>query len=199
VIIRFSGTRLNGFFIIIGSAIILAPLMILIQSREDKFVKKFKNGVVKKIVLFTDPKLNYLPDKVIPKSEFMDSKIPLGNPDSKYLGGDFVSGKRGDVEFRFSQINAKARSQSSKSNDEVNVFQGIMFICRFNKPFTKEHFVLPMLRQLLWALLGNRFRNLTHVAHPSLDLKISNLKRSSLFIVRTKLSADIFFLFRSWK
>ncbi|MDY0079144.1 MAG: DUF3137 domain-containing protein [Ignavibacteriaceae bacterium] len=159
------------FFIIIGSAIILAPLMILIQSREDKFVKKFKNGVVKKIVLFTDPKLNYLPDKVIPKSEFMDSKIPLGNPDSKYLGGDFVSGKRGDVEFRFSQINAKARSQSSKSNDEVNVFQGIMFICRFNKPFTKEHFVLPDVAAAALGVTGESLQKLNPCRPPLVRLE----------------------------
>jgi len=159
------------FVLIIGSIFLMVPLMLFINSRENKFVMKFKEGVIRKIVGFIDSSFYYAPNQSIPQSEFIESKISIGIPDSRYYGSDFISGQRGDVKFRFSQVTAKEKSKSSKSNDDTLIFQGVMFITKFNKKFTKEHFILPDIAEKALGMAGESLQKLNPNRPPLVKLE----------------------------
>ncbi|MHC1738328.1 MAG: DUF3137 domain-containing protein [Ignavibacteriaceae bacterium] len=169
------------FLIIIGSVFLMVPLMLFINSKENKFVLKFKETVVKKIVAFIDDSLSYLPDRSIPQADFVESKIFFGTPDSHYSGSDFVSGERGDVKFRFSQVSAKEKSKSTKSNDDITLFRGILFITKFNKKFTKEHFVLPDIAEKAFGIAGESLQKLNRFRPPL--VKLENIEFEEHFAV----------------
>ena len=169
------------FLIIIGSVFLMIPLILFINTKEKKFVLTFKEQVVKRVIAFIDASLSYIPERSLPQTDFMESKIFFGTPDSHYSGSDFVSGQRGDVKFRFSQVSAKQKSKSTKSNDDITLFQGILFVTKFNKIFTKEHFVLPDIAEKAFGIAGESLQKLNRFRPPL--VKLENVEFEEHFAV----------------
>jgi len=123
------------------------------------YVTDFKSLVIEKIVRFIDENLNYNPNGCIPKSTFMLSKIFTTKPNI-YKGDDFVSGKVGATQIRFSELNAVYESGSGKNRHRTTVFRGIFFIGDFNKHFIGETIVLPDTAEKLFGRLGQKLQSL---------------------------------------
>ncbi len=119
----------------------------------------FKVSIIKRLVSFVDEQLKYNPKKHIKQSEFNASKIFNIKPNI-YKGDDYVSGKIGQTEIRFSELDAKHESGSGKNRTVVQIFKGLFFIADFNKHFRGRTVVLPDTTEKLFGKLAQTFQKL---------------------------------------
>ena len=127
----------------------------------------FKNKVIKRIVKFISPNLNFSPyEKEVSGKEFLESGIfrhsifyPTG-----YYAEDFVEGKLGKVKIRFYEIDGKdpifpyTGKKTYDGRVEKISFYGMFFIADFNKSFNGHTLVLPEKRinRLQWITASGR-------------------------------------------
>ena len=132
-----------GIGVIVASVIITVAISYFIISGDGRgYVHEFKVYVIAKIVHFIDGNLSYNPMKHIPKSTFMLSQIFKTKP-NRYNGDDYVSGKVGQTEIQFCELDAKYENGSGKNHTVTIVFKGLFFIGDFNKHFASQTVVLP--------------------------------------------------------
>ena len=124
------------------------------------YVKRFKIGIIGKIVNFIEPNLVYSKDKCIPEPIYMESNIFPRRPD-RYRGEDYVTGMVGKTEIAFSEIHSeyKIETRDRKGGRHEywhTVFKGIFFIADFHKDFSGETLVLPDTAERLFGnVLGS--------------------------------------------
>ncbi|MBI9082380.1 MAG: hypothetical protein JEZ11_02205 [Desulfobacterales bacterium] len=80
----------------------------------EKYVEGFKSTVIPSIIGFVNENLTYSPDRCIPRSTFMESRIFRKKPDN-YSGEDLVYGKIGATSIRFSEIDASYEKRHTRS------------------------------------------------------------------------------------
>ena len=135
----------------VGPAVIIPVILCLIIGGgvcallTRGYVTEFKSLVIEKIVRFIDESLNYEPQRCIPKSTFMLSKIFTTKP-NRYKGDDFVSGRVGATRIQFSELNAVYESGSGKNRSRHTVFKGTI--------------VLPDTAQKLFGRFGQKLQSL---------------------------------------
>lgn len=135
-------------------------LIFLLIGMKSKFIERFKNEIIKEIVTFLDPNLSYYPNKYISLSEFSSSRLFKWEAE-KYSGDDYISGKIGTTEIRFSEIHAFYRvkkSNGDKDNFE-KLFGGMFIIADFNKNFRGRTYVLPDLWERKIGKLAQFFQS----------------------------------------
>ena len=123
------------------------------------YSKNFKSRIIGKLVRFIDPNLAYYPDRCIPKSTFMLSKIFTTKP-NRYKGDDLVSGKVGATQIQFSELHAEHQSGSGKNKHRYTIFRGLFFVGDFNKDFVGWVVVLPDTAERLFGRIGQKLQAL---------------------------------------
>ena len=145
------------FFIPVILCIITGAVVCHYMTRGN--FARFKSLVIRKIVRFIDENLNYDADEYIDKTTFMLSKIFTTKP-NRYKGDDFVWGKTGATEIKFSEIKAEHESGSGKNRRRYTIFKGLFFIGDFNKHFTCETVVLPDTAEKLFGHFGQKLQSM---------------------------------------
>ena len=118
---------------------------------------EFKMAIIERLVNFVDSQLSYNQGGCVKQSEFNASKIFHTKP-NRYKGDDYVSGKIGQTEIRFSELDAKYESGSGKNRTVVQIFKGLFFIADFNKHFHGRTVVLPDTSEKMFGRLGQKLQ-----------------------------------------
>jgi hypothetical protein len=193
----FTMQPIHLIFALVFSLIIFG---IITYFMTRNYVNEFKNKIIRKIISFIDPELNYSPRSCIPKTVFMASKIFKTKP-NRYKGDDLVHGKVGQTKIRFSELHAEYESGSGKNRSRRTVFKGLFFIADFNKHFRSDTIVLPDTAENLFGGFGkilqswNVFRgNLIKLEDPEFEklfVVYGNDQIEARYILSTSLMARI--------
>jgi hypothetical protein len=131
------------------------PLIILTGSiitwsfwaHDRKFHRDFKEGVIRRIVNFISPWLEYEPHNFVGADSFVQSRIFLNRVD-RYKGDDMVHGLIDKTQLWFSEIKAEYKTTTTNSKGQTRtqwhtLFKGLFFVADFNKHFQTSTVVLP--------------------------------------------------------
>lgn len=160
---------ITGFFIYLGA----------IHKSKEKFRKSYKEQIIKPIIKFIHPSLEYDPDNFIQNHEFARSQIFLENADT-YSGDDLVKGQIDKTKIRFSEVHASYTTQSKNQHKET-IFDGIFFIADFNKNFKGKYYVLPDSAERIFGKFGQKFQKLATNRGKLVELEDPDFER--LFVV----------------
>lgn len=147
IIEDFLGTM---FVLSLITAIILAVIFFLISRG---YTKDFKILIIDQIVRFIDKNLIYYQSRYVPKSVFVDSQIFRTKP-NQYKGDDYVTGRIGDTQIQFSEIDANVKAPGYS-----NQFRGLFFVADFNKNFKGQTVVLPDSAEYFFGRLGKNLQS----------------------------------------
>jgi len=155
------GNLIALLFPLIGGG---AIFMLAMKFFSQGYVGDFKTTIIDKIVHFIDQSLNYDPHNCLSESTFRSCEIFQKRPD-RYQGDDFVYGKIGKTEIKFSEIHAeyKTESRDSKGRRQTHwhtIFKGMFFMGDFNKDFAGLTVVLPDTAERLFGRLGRKLQSL---------------------------------------
>ena len=133
------------------------------RATTRNYVSDFKQKIIRKIVSFIDETLTYNPDASIPMAWFTGSDIFKRYPD-RYKGDDFVEGKLGATEIKFSEIHAEYKTETTDSKGRRQthwhtIFKGLFFVADFNKNFKGKTVVLPDTAERIFGHLGKMFQS----------------------------------------
>jgi len=146
--------------------IILTSLaaIILLGIYGRSFRSEYKTRIISRVAAFADEGLTYSPDSVIPKEEFVRSRIFLHSCD-QYSGEDHFKGKIGKTEIEFSEVTARYLSNTgpgSKQKEDYYVyFRGLFIIADFNKNFKTQTVVLPDRAEKLLGKFGQSLQSVS--------------------------------------
>ncbi len=134
--------------ILIASFVIIVTVMIFfffsMGKEYNKYRAIFKENVIRKIINFISPDLNYEPNNYIPITDFKTANFFPKNHISNYSGDDNVSGKLDKTNIRFSEIKAEEEKEDSEGHTSTTtIFKGLFIIVDFNKHFNGKTYVLP--------------------------------------------------------
>lgn len=121
---------------VIGSVI----LYIIHNKKKNRYIERFKNEVIRKIICFVDPGFEYQPGHCVSQKDYKSSGLFL-KQFQRYKGDDFISGKHGDTMFCCSELHTEYKVQSGKQTRWVTIFKGLFFMADFNKNFTGRTYV----------------------------------------------------------
>jgi hypothetical protein len=126
-----------GFMAVLGA----------MASPRARFRNTFKQQVIGTLLRTLGEGLSFHPLQCIPQSEFQSCGLFHQTPD-RYRGEDRVQGRQGATEFRFSEVHAEYKTEStdSKGNRTTHwhdIFRGILFVADFNKTFAGHTVVVP--------------------------------------------------------
>ncbi len=133
---------------VVPAALIIYAIICYMKYSKLKaaYSINFKKNIVRRIVDFIEPGLNYYPEKYISQKLFTDSDIFRQSIDS-YVGDDCISGIIEKTNFSFSELHAQHRevyyNNGRRQERWVKIFKGIFFVADFNKHFNGRTFVLP--------------------------------------------------------
>ena len=155
------------------------------------FLSQFKEQVIKRIVEFIDTGLAYDKDKYVPKELFLESQIFKVRAD-RYEGDDFVSGKIGETDIQFSEINVKHVEKTTRRNEGTGskqktqtrtypIFKGLFFVGDFNKAFAKKTIVLPDKAEKMFGRLGQKLQSMNFTQGELIKLEDPEFEK--LFVV----------------
>lgn len=177
-----NGNILSGVIaVIVLSTIALVIILTIKLYRLRKSIKtSYKQRVIKEMIAFVDPHLQYTPKGRISETVFNASKIFLKDP-NQYSGDDLVQGTIGKTDVSFSELNAIRVNRSKKNNQSEQIFKGIFFIADFHKNFIGETFVLPDTAEKMFGKFGT-FLQKMNVSRPKL-VKLENPEFERTFAV----------------
>ncbi len=123
------------------------------------YVSGFKNEVLKEIIQFIEPNLNFDKDRYISRNDFNTSNI-FNQQYHKYNGNDLVYGTIDKTKFLFSDLHIEYKTKNGEDTNWHTLFQGIFFIADFNKEFIGNVVVLPDYMTPTFGLIANFFQNM---------------------------------------
>jgi hypothetical protein len=135
----------------------------LTNKPAQNFYSQFKSNVIKTLVHFINPELNYNSLRSISKGTFYESQIFQKGVD-RYNGDDYISGIIDKTDIEFSEVHAeyKTTTTDSKGRRQTHwhtIFKGLFFSADFNKDFHGETFVLPDFAQGLFGKFGQTLQS----------------------------------------
>lgn len=167
--------------IAITGLVLIVIFSVKLSSIRKIIKKEYKQRIIKAMIAFVDPKLNYKPEGRISEGTFKRSKIFLKDPD-RYKGDDLVEGMIGKTDVEFSEIHAEYYTTNNKGQRQYHtIFKGIFFIADFHKNFIGETIVLPDTAEKLFGKLGTIFQKM-NVIRPEL-VKLENPAFEKAFAV----------------
>ena len=149
----------NSLFLILAAFVCSAVIVLIYyQVCRRKQTLYFKDVVLRKVLAFVAPEMDYDREKYIPLKQFKRSGIYTGSVD-RYRGEDYFFGKYEGVDLVFSEVHAEEKhtTTDSKGNRESHydtIFKGVFFIADFNKDFRTSTYVIPGRAGILGRLLG---------------------------------------------
>jgi hypothetical protein len=165
--------------------LLLAIYGIVFYTSGKNYTADFKAKVIKEIVKFIDPGLNYESSRFIPQEVYMNSEIFKMAPD-RYKGDDYVSGKIGVTAMEFSELHSEYKTESTDSQGHHHtqwhtIFRGIFFVADFNKDFHGRTVILPDSAEKLFGFLGTALQSM-NVMRGEL-IKMEDPEFEKLFVV----------------
>ena len=129
------------------------------------YVHQFKLRVIKKIVQFVDPSLDYWPKGHISAVRFNSSRIFSRYPD-RMRGDDMVQGKIGNTQVEFSEVHAEYKTTTTDRHGRRRrryhtIFKGLFFVADFNKKFHGKTVVLPDTAEKMLGGVGTFFQKIS--------------------------------------
>jgi len=125
-----------GILIVAAVATPIAIFAFIRFFYDPDIPSDFKNMIVKKLVEFVDPSLEYLPEDHIEYHDFEASKLFLVKPDF-FIGDDLINGYVGEVPLSFSELyvaferedRPKSKNQSAMAvfDDEDNLLLNMVY------------------------------------------------------------------------
>jgi hypothetical protein len=109
--------------------------------------EQFKNKIVKEMIIFIDPLLQYEPEKYIEYNDFFESELFPLKPDI-YSGDDKISGIVDGVPLSISEVFCQFAPSTKKhwwhiNDKEITIFHGIFLIAEYSKKFEGKIFIFP--------------------------------------------------------
>jgi uncharacterized protein DUF3137 len=143
---------------IVLSVIVFFAGLYLAAPAKRQYVSRFKEGAIRPVIGFIDPRLTYHPDASIGQVTFAQAGIFTHSID-RFSGDDLVSGTVGSTAMRFSELHAEYKTQSVNSKGQVKttwhtIFKGLFFEADFNKSFHGETFVRTDVAEKLFGAIG---------------------------------------------
>ena len=125
--------------VLTGILFISTPFIILVRHFRlyTPFKKEFKEKIVREVLEFIQPGIQYMPDKGIPQNEFKRSGLVLmrtglgSQKDFRYESSDLVTGELGGIAFHF----AIAKVRRKEASD---LFNGAFIIVNSSRKLTGE-------------------------------------------------------------
>lgn len=142
--------------IIIGVTGLVFIIILAVKfGRLRKQTKQtYKESIIRPIVHFIDDSLTYDPYTSISQTDFSASKIFTQGVD-RYKGDDFIQGKVGKTDVRFSEVHAEYYTTDKDGKRHYHtIFKGLFLIADFNKHFHGETYVLIDTAEKLFGKLG---------------------------------------------
>lgn len=133
-----------------GGAIVSALLFKVFTSgyRSD-----FKRTIVRSVIEFLEPGLQYSPELGISKELFRTGDMFRHSID-RYHCEDRVQGRIGKTDITFSEVHAEYKTGSGEDTHWHTIFKGLFFIGDFHKDFRGRMVVLPDTAEKLFGGLG---------------------------------------------
>jgi hypothetical protein len=175
----------NPGMLILLPFLLLAIYGVVFYTSGKSYTADFKARVIKEIVKFIDPGLDYESDRFIPQEVYAASEIFKITPD-RYNGKDYVSGKLGATQTEFSEIDSQYKTESTDSQGRIHtewhtIFKGIFFAADFNKDFHGRTVVLPDTAEKLFGFLGTALQSM-NITRGQL-IKLEDPEFEKLFVV----------------
>ncbi len=147
--------------ILIGLAIgltLLSIYVLKIHEPRKTLNSEYKRKIVKKMLAFVSPDLDYHPETGISEREYMQSGLYTKDPD-RYKSEDRAVGMLGRTKLEFSEIHSEYKTESTdskghKSETWHTIFRGVFVIADFNKDFSSKTLVLPDLCEKYFGFIG---------------------------------------------
>jgi hypothetical protein len=144
-------------------AIGVIGIIIATRGPVRRFRATFKERVMGPLVQSVGEGLSFHAAGSISESEFMACGLFQQSPD-RYHGEDLVQGKSGVTAFRFSEVHAEYRTEStdSKGNPRTewhDIFRGVFFVADFNKSFQGTTHVVPDAAERWLGQLGKTLQS----------------------------------------
>jgi hypothetical protein len=122
----------------------------------------FKVIILRKLITFVEPGLDYRPGQGIAQPMFMAAGMFQHHID-RYKCEDMIGGKVGKTEIAFSEVHAEYKTTShtgkSRHTEWHTIFKGLFFIADFNKDFCGRTVVLPDTAEKLFGLFGQTLQS----------------------------------------
>lgn len=153
-----SGSRDTGGllqFVIFGS--IMAGVG-LYWFFTRSYTNAFKEQIIRRIIAFIDPALNYYPSRYVLQPVYQESRLFKQRVDF-YRGDDLVSGRQGETGIQFSELHTEYETYSNKKRRRVTIFKGLFFVADFHKHFQGETFVVPDFAEKAFGSFGGMLQS----------------------------------------
>jgi hypothetical protein len=142
-------------FVFLPGGLVFAYLLARWFRLRQGYRHRFKREVIAPIVETIDPCLHFDPDGAIERDQFEASALFDPHVDS-FEGEDLVTGRVGDTDIRFAEIEAKRRVPDAQGGRPwQTVFKGFFIVADFPRALHGTTLVLPDTTE---PLLG-------HIAH----------------------------------
>lgn len=147
---------LFNFILLHPLAYVIIALAVMIlggvfYSNSHKKFQVYRNAFKKKVIgaalSSIDQSLVIEPEYGIGEQEFIDSQLFTRDPD-RYSTEDFVSGKAGNTDFYFAEVNAEYKTVTTDNKGRRTetwheILKGIIFTADFNKNFQGVTVIRP--------------------------------------------------------
>jgi hypothetical protein len=118
----------------IAAVDIVGVMFTYAQFGETSFYKSFKKNVIKKLIKFINPALDYDNNLHVQIFEYNDSKF-FPETEIEFFGDDHVAGQINGVDVEFSELEARYASPSDKKLYGKYQFKGLFFVANTFKKF----------------------------------------------------------------
>jgi hypothetical protein len=142
VLVLIAGSSGNGGATVLGMVLLVGGVIgfVVYYNKRKAYVTAFKETIVRRVIQFLDPALDYQPGLCVSEGDYKQSGLYLQSAD-RYWGDDLVTGKRDKTLFSFSELHTQQRVGSGKDAHYETIFRGLFFIADFNKNFSGRTYV----------------------------------------------------------
>jgi hypothetical protein len=147
-------------FILIGALVVGAGFA---GSLAKEYRHGFKYVILRKLMAFIEPGLEYRPQDGMPKPLFEVTGLFRHQID-RYRSEDMFEGKSGKTQVSFSEVHAeyKTTTHTRKGGTQTQwhtIFKGLLFMADFNKEFHGQTRVLPDTAEKLFGSFGQTLQS----------------------------------------
>ncbi len=112
------------------------------MALEESFDVQFKTKIFNRIIGYINPKFSYVMHGCISLPEFLEMGF-FEEKQYKLSGNDQIIGKHSGVPFQLCDLQVTRKRNFSQENEAPdNVFEGQVFIAKFNKEFNGEVYIV---------------------------------------------------------
>ncbi len=142
-----------SLYIILGTVLITAPIVFFVYRKyflDETIPENFKDLIVKNLINFVDPSLEYYAEDFVPYDNFEASKLFMLKPDN-YYGDDLIKGEIEGISVQFSELHVayEAKEKPRKNfltnkekKDWKNIFDGLFLVADCPIEFNGNIFIL---------------------------------------------------------